>query len=219
LVQATAFAQVGVRGEYLPPSHLPKSSGGDRMFATERMSPFVDSASGRLAVTLPVLDAADRLRGVVSITGGAAYEPRWHPLASGTPRWGYVLERLLRLPDSVVATTPRDAHVVRGPVRVFPRGTGVTFVQTVYAGRSDGSVQVLTAAVLLGDSLGTGSTIAAAAGLPEPQTSQAPLTAEEFKAQLASIYADMRDAMRRSDFRAFGSAYEALGRLLRMPTR
>ncbi len=219
LVQATAFAQVGVRGEYLPPSHLPKWSGGDRMFTFDRTSPFVDATTGLLAVSLPVMDAADRLRGLVTVSGGATYEPRWRDLRSGSPRWGYVLERLLRLPDSITAATPRDAHILRGPVRVLPVGASVAFIQTAYAGRSDGSVQALVTAVLTGDSLGVGTTIAAAVGVPEPQPSEAPLTAEELKARIATIYADMRDAMRRGDFRAFGTAYEALGRLLRLPTR
>ncbi|MEP7343691.1 MAG: UPF0182 family protein [Gemmatimonadaceae bacterium] len=219
LVQAAAFAQVGVRGEYLPPSHLPKWSGGDRMFTLDRTSPFVDANSKSLSVSFPVLDAADRLRGLVTVSGGATYEPRWHELRSASPRWGYVLERLLRLPDSVTAAIPRDAHILRGPVRVLPVGNGVAFVQTAYAGRSDGSVQALATAVLNGDSLGIGTTIAAAVGMPEPRASETPLTAEEFKARIASIYADMREAMRRGDFRAFGASYEALGRLLQLPTR
>jgi hypothetical protein len=219
LVQAAAFAQVGVRGEFLPPSHLPKWSGGDRMFTSDRTSPFFDAGSGSLAVSFPVLDAADRLRGLVTVVGGATYDPRWHVLQNGSARWGYVLERLLRLPDSITAATPRDAHVMRGPVRALPVGKGVAFVQTAYAGRSDGSVQALATAVLNGDSLGVGTTIAAAVGMPEPQASETPLTAAEFRARIANIYADMREAMRRGDFRAFGQSYESLGRLLRLPTR
>ena len=189
------------------------------MFTIDRTAPFFDSARGSLAISLPVLDAADRLRGLVTVAGGATYDPRWHELQTGSMRWGYVLERLLRLPDSLTAATPRDAHVLRGPVRVLPVGTGVAFVQTAYVGRSDGSVQALATAVLSGDSLGFGTTIAAAAGVPEPHVSQTPLTAEEFKARIASIYAEMREAMRRGDFRAFGSSYDALGRVLRLPTR
>lgn len=219
LVQAAAFAQVGVRGEYLPPSHLPKWSGGDRMFTLDRTAPFVDASSRTLAVSFPVLDAADRVRGLVTLSGGAVYEPHWRELRSGAPRWGFVLERLLRLPDSITAATPRDAHLIRGPVRVLPTSQGVSFIQTAYVGRSDGSVQALATAVLAGDSLGIGTTIAAAVGVPEPQASETPLSPEEFKSRIASVYADMRDAMRRGDFRAFGAAYDALGRLLRMPLR
>ncbi len=219
LVQATAFAQVGVRGEYLPPSHLPKWTGGDRMFGLDRLAPFVDANTGLQAITLPVLDAADRVRGVISVAGGATYEPRFRPLRTGSPRWGYVLERLLRLPDTLAAATPRDGRLSRGPVRVLPQGDGIAFLQSIYSARADGSLQVAAAAVLSGDSLGVGNTVAAAIGAPAPQASETPLTPEEFKARVEALYADMREATRRGDFRAFGVAYEALGKLLRMPSR
>lgn len=219
LVQATAFAQVGVRGEYLPPSHLPKWSGGDKMFPPDRLPPFVDAATGELAVAVPVLDATDRVRGLVTLTGGPSYDPRFHVLTQGAPRWGYVLERLLRLPDTLAAIGARDTRTFRGPVRTIPASGGATFVQTIYGARPDGGIQVLAAAVLTGDSLGVGATIAAATGAPAPQSAERPLSAEEFKARVLSIYADMREAMRRGDFRAFGQAYDALGRLLRLPSR
>ncbi len=219
LIQAAAFAQVGVRGEYLPPSHLPKWTGGDRMFTLDRTAPFVDDATRNLVVSIPILDAADRLRGLVNIAGGSSYEPRWHEWRAGSPRWGYVLERLQRLPDSVTASIPRDAHILRGPVRVIPRNTSISFIQTAYVVRSDGSVQALATSVLTGDSLGVGTSIAAAAGVPEPRLPDAPISIEEFRSRVAGVYADMREAMRRGDFRSFGLAYDALGRLLRIRIR
>ncbi|MFN8582904.1 MAG: hypothetical protein U0163_18265 [Gemmatimonadaceae bacterium] len=140
-------------------------------------------------------------------------------MRSGSPRWGYVLERLLRLPDTLSSATPRDSRLVRGPVRVLPDKDGIAFAQTVYASLPDGALQVIASAVLSGDSLGVGNSVATAIGAPTPQASQAPLSPEEFKARVEALYADMREATRRGDFRAFGAAYDALGKLLRMPSR
>jgi hypothetical protein len=73
--------------------------------------------------------------------------------------------------------------------------------------------------VLSGDSLGVGESIASAIGAPAPPVSSPPLTEEDFRRQVEASYVEMRDALRRNDLRAFGAAYESLGRLLRAPRR
>lgn len=220
LVQAEAFARAGVRGEFLPPSHLPVRTGGDTLFTPDRLSPFVDATSGTLAVAVPILDATDRVRGVVVVTGGATYEPHWRPLAGDAgPRWTSVVDRLTRVPDSLANAVPRDARAIRGAVRALPGDRGVAFAQTLYAARPDGSLAVAYVAVLSGDSLGVGESIASAIGAPAPPVSSPPLTEEDFRRQVEASYIEMRDALRRNDLRAFGAAYEALGRLLRAPRR
>mgnify|MGYP001385445410 CR=1 FL=1 len=68
---------------------------------------------------------------------------------------------------------------------------------------------------MLGDTVRTGQTIASAAGLPAPVVPFVPLSPNEFRARVDALYGDMRDAMKRGDWLAFGIAYESLGRVLR----
>jgi uncharacterized membrane protein (UPF0182 family) len=216
LLHARLFAHVGPRGENAPPSHLPRQLGGDTLFSFATIPPFVDSLSGRLSLAYPILDAADRVRGLVVATGGAEYDVRWEPEPSIGPRWGVILDRLHRAIDSSSrAVASRDAAIVRGPVRALPSERGSLYVQTAYAWRADGTPSVRLVAVLAGDTVRTGATIAAAAGLPAPLLPVTPLTPTEFRARVDALYAEMRDAMTRGDWLAFGTAYEALGRVLR----
>lgn len=215
-LHARLFAHVGPRGENGPPSHLPRQLGGDTLFAGGGTPPYVDPASGRLALTFPILDATERLRGLVIATGGAEYDIRWEASSRLGPRWGAVVDRLRRAIDSASqGVTGRDVPLVRGPVRVLPTPTGEAFVQTAYARRSDGSPAVRLVAVAIGGSVRTGSTIAAAAGLPAPALPTTPLTPSEFRARVEALYGEMREALARGDWVSFGNAYDALGRVLR----
>jgi len=219
LLHARLFALVGPRGEHAPPSHLPRQLGSDTSFAFSTIPPFVDSRTGRLSLAVPILDAADRVRGVIVSTGGVEYDIRWAPTRSIEPRWGTILDRLHRAIDSTArALSPRDAPIVRGPVRVLPRGDGPAYVQTAYDWRGDGTPSVRLVAVLLGDTVRTGATIASAAGLPVPSLPVTPLSPAEFRARIDTLYGEMREAMQRGDWLAFGTAYEALGRVLRTAT-
>lgn len=216
LLHARLFAHVGPRGENAPPSHLPRQLGGDTLFAVATIPPYVDSTSGQLSLAYPVLDAADRVRGLIIGAGGSGYDVRWEPSPTLGPRWGVVLDRLARSIDSASrAITARDAPIVRGPVRVLPSGSRQAFVQTAYVWRADGTPSVRLVAVMLGDTVRTGQTIASAAGLPAPVVPFVPLSPNEFRARVDALYGDMRDAMKRGDWLAFGIAYESLGRVLR----
>lgn len=216
LLHARLFAHVGPRGENGPPSHLPRQLGGDTLFSYNAQAPFVDAATGRLALAYPVLDAAERVRGVVVASGGAEYDVRWEPASPAGPRWGTVLDRLHRAIDSASqGPSRRETPLVRGPVRVVPLGTTRAYVQTAYAWRGDGAPSVRLVAVLVGDTVRTGATIASAAGLPAPAVPSVPLSPEEFRTRVTALYDEMREALARGDWVAFGTAYDALGRLLR----
>jgi uncharacterized membrane protein (UPF0182 family) len=74
-------------------------------------------------------------------------------------------------------------------------------------------------ATVLGDSVRTGPMLAAALGLsstPRGVTSAAPA---DLRARAESLYRDMRDALRRGDWTAFGRAFEAMGTALRASQR
>jgi uncharacterized membrane protein (UPF0182 family) len=86
----------------------------------------------------------------------------------------------------------------------------VAFVQPAYRGRAVNGRSLVRVATLVGD---TGRGLAPAMSMPaaaaEPRTAPAgpPKTA-------AQLYDDMREALRRGDWTAFGRAFDALGRAL-----
>lgn len=215
-LHARLFAMLGPRGDNGPPSRLPRQTGGDTLFSLQAQAPYLDSTTRRLSVAYPVLDASDHVRGLVVASGGADYEIRWEPASQAGPRWGAILDRLHRAIDSASqSVVTRDAPLVRGAVRAIPTGGGQAYVQTAYAWRTDGAPAVRVVAVLAGDTVRTGATIAVAAGLPAPAVPSTPLTPAEFRARVESLYAEMREALKRGDWLGFGNAYEALGRVLR----
>jgi hypothetical protein len=179
---------------------------------------------GRLAWTTPLLDAADRVRGLIVSVGGPHPVTHWYQLAEPTLRWPAVLERLLRTPEA--PPPARDVSLRRGPVHVVPlRGGAAAYVQTTYAWRSDGPPTVARVAIhgagTTRDSVAFGASLAEAAGVPvvDPDSGAAALGPEGFRQRVNELYIAMRDALRRGDWTAFGKSYDELGRLLRQPAR
>ncbi|HWP02127.1 MAG TPA: hypothetical protein VNL96_01580, partial [Gemmatimonadaceae bacterium] len=64
----------------------------------------------------------------------------------------------------------------------------------------------------------TGGTVAAALGLPY-ELDQDSLSSESLLERVRALYRAMDEALVRGDWEAFGSAYRALGRLLRSVPR
>lgn len=215
VIAAQAFAQVGVRGEYLPPSHLPRGS-GDTLSSVSGTPPYVEASTGTLAISLPILDPSERVRGVVTVTGGPRPQPRWEPGPEPGPHWQEIVEHLQHAGDSLRAQL-RNARLLPGAVRVIPTAEGLLAVQTHYTTRPDGTPQVMFTSLMRGAQASVGTTLGGAAGMPLPAVAPGPLTPEEFRARIQVLYEAMRDAMRRGDWAAFGAAYETLGRLLRAP--
>lgn len=213
LVGTLAFAQVGVRGEFEPPSHLPRR-GGDTLFTTLSAAPYYDQKTGALTVAMPLLDPADRLRGVMAGSGGARPRVRWQPLAPEGPTWPNLVERLQRLDDSLRAGM-RSTRPLHGAVRIVPTADGFMAIETHYLTRPDGTPTVWYVSLFHRDSVLVGTSIMGAARLPLPTVPHTPLTPDEFRRRIDSYYEAMREALRRGDWTAFGMAYEALGRLLR----
>lgn len=216
LIQARVLARFGRRGEAVPASHIARPHGGDTLFAFPSTTPFVDPLTQRLAVAYPILDAADRLRGVFSARGGVDYEARWTPLEELGPRWTTLLERLRRAIDSAANTGSRSSlPIVRGPVRAVNSGRSVAFVQTAYEWRSGAAPAARLTALITGDSIRVARNVMAAAGIAEPAAPIERLSPEELRARLGQLYREMQDALSRGDWPAFGRAYDAMGKLLR----
>jgi hypothetical protein len=203
-------------------AHLPASFGGDSgLFGGAWRPPHLTPIDAKLTWTTPVLDAAERVKGLIIATGGAQSTTYWYPLTEPGVRWPAVIERLLRAPDT--PAPPRDVSLRRGPVRVVPiRGGTAAYLQTTYAWRSDGAPTVARVAVhgagAARDSVAFGLTLSEAIGVHDDSTTAtAKLTPADFRKRVEDLYATMRDALRRGDWTAFGKAYEDLGKLLKLP--
>ena len=221
VAQAAAFTRVGLRTEPSPAAHLPVTFSGDTAFGGAWRPPHLTPGDAKLSWTTPLLDANDRVRGLVVSVGGAQPATYWYRLAEPGLRWPAVLERLLRIPETPVP--PRDVTLRRGPVHVVPiRGGAAAYLQTTYAWRSDGAPTVARIAVhgvgVTRDSVAFGTTLGDAIGVRPDATDVTPaVTPADFRQRVNDLYAAMRDALRRGDWNAFGKAYDELGRLLRVP--
>jgi len=220
VTQASAFARVGLRTEPSPAAHLPVTFGGDTLLAGAWRPLHLTSPDGRLAWTTPLLDAADRVRGLIVSVGGPQAVTYWYPLVEPPLRWQAVLERLIRAPDA--SPPAREVTLRRGPVRVVPVAGGkAAYLQSTYAWRSDGPPTVVRVGIhgagTTGDSVAVGASLSDAAGVPasDADSTDAILTPERFHARANELYTAMRDALRRADWAAFGKAFDELGRLLR----
>lgn len=212
-ILAQGLSLAGLRGEYEPRGHLPAQS-MDSLFTRASMPPFLDAATGRLALAIPVLDPSDALRGLLVVAGGADGEARFERMAAPGPKWIRVADELYVAMDSARVPSP-DTRPVSGPVRMVPSSQGPLAFATLYDMRPDGRLQVRLLSLRRPEGVVTGKSLLDAAGLPEPVVSEGPITPEEFLVQAGRLYESMRQAMRRGDWRGIGAAYDALGRLLR----
>ena len=219
LVQAEALGAYGTRDVSLTGLRLAAGDGADSVVSGSGPALFVLGGGTSLAATAaPLVDDADRVGGIVVATGGMQPATWWRPITGARPRWSTVLDRLRRATNGV-ADEP-GGRIVRGRVRVIPTAGGVLFAQTHYLWRGDGSPAVAQAVVAVGDSLRVGRTLAEALGDRVPAGAPvSPTDPRTFRERVTTAYEAMRAALRRGDWRAFGDAYDALGRLLATPTR
>ena len=232
LAAAAAFAAAGARivtspgDPIVPAEHVALVDNADTVLATGEPPCVASRVAGGVACTwsVPLVDARDRVTGLVVATGGVRRAMLWVPLDSMAPRWPAALDRLQRAADS--GASRREGPVARGRVRSAVVGDRLVLVQPQYAWRSDDPPALLSVSVLIGDSARTGATIAAALGVADTirdgrgrgtgDTAPQP----EFRAHVAALYDAMQAALRRGDLSAFGAAFAELGRVLgRAPSR
>jgi hypothetical protein len=229
LATAAAFAAAG--------AHV-VSPAGDPVVAAQHVA-LVDNADTVLATgqppcvavrvmdgvvctwSVPLVDARDRVTGVVMATGGTRRAVVWVPLDSTAPRWPTALDRLQRAADS--GTGRREGPVARGRLRSAVVGDRLALVQPQYAWRPEDPPSLLGVTVLIGDSTRTGTTLAAALGVADTvlvgrgHGTAGPGTQAEWRTHIEALYDTMEAALRRGDLTSFGVAFGELGRLLGRP--
>ena len=211
--QAAAYAEYGTRADSDVPRHLVLADGSDSALAGS-VPVFVLPRLGATAVGLILLDASDRVRGMVIGVGGAARQTLWYEAPRLGPKWLSVLERLHGI-DSSSNGSARDASIARGPIRAIPLAGAIAFAQPAYSWRTQGPPTLLHVALLVNDTVRVAPTLAELAGAAPPSTSVLPATTPaDVRTRAATLYARMRDALRRGDWAAFGQAFDELGKLL-----
>ena len=212
MAQALAFAEAGFRGDSLELRHFAPLDDADSSVVREPQHAVVPGIG--LAVLWTLLDSQDRVRGMVAAVAGASRETVWIPVASDGLRWSGVVERL-RLVD----TSATDAPIVHAPVRVVPLAGKPAYLQAAFRWRAGGVPSLARVATVVGDSAHAGPSLAAALGIAAENPDTLAATPAEVQARAASLYGDMREALRRGDWTAFGRAFEALGAALRARER
>ncbi|HUO52928.1 MAG TPA: UPF0182 family protein, partial [Gemmatimonadaceae bacterium] len=208
-LQARVIARYGRRGETPPGGDLPGTT-IDSLPAAIRDGDFALPGGAGVASAMPVVDANQHVTGLVIAAGGAPRGVYWDPLPRPSVRWSTISARLKAALDSAPALAPPGASR-RGGVRVIPAGDGILYVQSEFAVRPDDAPQLVRSVVLAGDAVVTARSVAQALGAHG--AGEGTLSAEEFRARTQALYAQMRQALQRGDWSAFGRAFEALGAL------
>jgi uncharacterized protein len=209
-VQALAFAEAGFRGDSLEVRHLASLDAADSLIVHEPMRAIIPGVG--LVALWTLLDAQDRVSGMVAAVGGVTRATIWIPVAPDNLPWSGTVQRL-RAAD----TTAADASLVHAPVRALPLAGKPAYMQAGFRWRAGAPPTLARVATIVGDTARTGPTLAAALGLGT--TVGTPATApRDLRARAAALYTEMRDAMRRGDWSAFGRALDALGAVLRAPS-
>ena len=212
MTQALAFAEAGFRGDSLELRRFASFDEADSTIAHEPQRAVIPGVG--LSVLWTLLDPQDRVRGVVAAVAGASRETVWIPVASDGLRWGSTAERL-RLAD----TSTAEAPIVRAPVRVVPLAGKPAYLQAAFRWRAGGVPSLARVATAIGDTVRAGPSLVAALGLAPDAADTLAASPTELRTRAASLYDEMRDALRRGDWNAFGRAFEALGTALRAPQR
>lgn len=210
--QAAAFAEYGTRSDSDVPRHLVAIEGADSALATT--TPIFALPHGNAtAIGLVLLDASDRVRGMVIGVGGADRRTLWYETPRLGLKWSSVLDRLHNL-DSASSGSARDATTARGPIRGIPLAGTLALAQPVYSWRAQGPPTLSRVGFLVDDSVRVASSLVQLAGtLPAVVPSSVPL-AGDLRVRAAALYGRMREALRRGDWTAFGQAFDELGKLL-----
>lgn len=212
LVQGAALARVGFHGDTLGRRNLARPDDADADLATGAPTFVQLDTSGALAWGIPVdIPWAGVTLGVLVARGGVQRRTEFH--AASGPRWTTILESLQGAADS--AGFGRSLpNARRGRVQAVPTEAGPAWIQSYYSWPAESAPRLAGVVVRVGDQVRTGRTLHEALGVRLPV---APITEDAFRARVTQLYGAMRAALRAGDWRAYGDAWAALGRLLERP--
>jgi uncharacterized protein len=194
-----------------PPATDSSTAGGQNAIVSCFALPAVSSPC---SWSLPLLDARERVAGlIVSLGGPHAAVVRYRSRVEG-PRWTDVSDRLERPTDSV----PAASRIVDGRLRSVPYRDGVAFIRPEYTWPADVAPDLDRVAVVTNDATSSGRTLAQALGLGQiPHLAPAPTTAAEFRARVLDLYDQMEASLKRGDLTGFAAQFNELGRILGRP--
>ncbi len=214
LAQAQAFTRVGSRRTGSTANFLPDSVPGAVPF------PVAGTGLARATISwsLPLVNQADQLVGVVEATGGRTRETRWRPLSEPLPRWSVLTQQLGSELDTMAAAERResDGPVMLGTVRVLVRNGRPLLVRPAYT--NDAGGLHLTALGVATDSLlwagANLNDILPGAPGERDMRDAADRSAAGRELEARRLYDAMRAALRESDLVRFGATFDSLGRVL-----
>jgi hypothetical protein len=207
--QALAFAAAGFRGDSLEVRHFATLDGADSAAVREPAHAVIPTLGG-VSYLWPLLDSADRVRGMIAATGGSARVTSWVPVASDGKRWGAVVDRL-RAADTAV----RESALVRHSLRVLPVAGRPLYVQPTFQLRPGAAPTLVRVTSYYADSVAAGTSLDVSLGLMRSSPGE-PVRRTDAGLRADSLYRAMRTALARGDWAAFGRAFEALGLALRV---
>jgi uncharacterized membrane protein (UPF0182 family) len=205
--QAIAFGRFSSRVDNDVPRHLPDDEGPDSALADSPPPVIALPRFGTTGYVLPLLDRGERVRGLFIALGGPSHRSLYLPANDAAPIWSEGLDRL-RAADTIGASM-----LVRGYVRAVPIGDQVVLVQPRYDWRGGGAPRLLYIATVIGDSVRVARSLLQLAGSAADTASRQ--SAGDLRAHARKLYDDMRRALSRGDWIAYGKAFDALGVLLR----
>lgn len=209
-----AFTRVGSRRTGHTPSYVPDSLPGAEPF------PVALTEDGAMAWSVPLVNEADQLVGILEASGGVERRPRWRPIAEPLPRWSALTARLATALDSVTteAATTADGPLVAGMIRVQVVAGRPWLVRPAYANESGALHLVAIAAASEVTAFAARSLDAIRRdGPPDLEgffAPETPRTDAWRAAESRRLYDGMREALRRSDWIRFGATMDSLGRVL-----
>lgn len=210
LLQGGALAHVGFAGDTLGARQLARGDDADADLAEGAPTFFQLDSLGTLGWALPVdIPWAGRTLGILVARGGA--DRRTEFIADPRAGWTSVLQRLQGAADE--AGFGRSLpNARRGRVQAIPTTQGAAWIQSYYEWPRDGVPRLAGVVVSRRNETIAARTLAEALGESAPAARS--LDRDAFRARVTRLYDAMQAALRAGDWRAYGEAWAALGRLL-----
>ena len=214
VVQGTMLGRMGFRGDSVPMRTLARVDDADADLAPGPVTLFQGDSAGVSGWGIPVVGSQDAISGLLTTRGGLWPRTAFVPSAV-TLGWTEVLEQLQSGADQA-GFGRALSHSRRGRVQSIPTAQGAAFTQSFYEWPPDGPPRLAGVVVLMQGRTMVGRSLAEALGQREEAVARG-MPVEVFRARVATLYDAMAAALRAGDWRAYGEAWAALGRLLGRP--